>query len=316
MPLNRRSLLATATVGTVLKIPEPGHARVVMSEPGPVESHKAPLHVAAVTIDARDVTGLAVFYESNIGLHRISQSPERITLGAGGVGFLHIDAAPRAKPEPRRVAGLFHTAFLMPSRAELGAWFRIANDRDAPFDAASDHGVSEAFYLTDPEGNGIEVYSDRPKSEWRRKGSGYDLTTGPMDVAGVVAEGLAVERTDGLFPAAARVGHVHLKVGDIAQAEAFYAAALGLDVIDRRSGGTFYSSGGYHHHIATNTWASNGAGPRPSDIAGLREIELKATDKAVLDAAAKRLGIQNHGDRFSVRDPWNIRLTLALGNRT
>lgn len=271
-----------------------------------LESHTAPIHVAAVTLRARDMGELAAFYEAQIGLDRISAHGDRISLGSGGEAYLHIDAAPKGEPEPERAAGLFHTAFLLPDRASLGRWFLRAHGQGVAFEGASDHAVSEAFYLSDPEGNGIEVYHDRPRAAWRKETDGsVHMTTARMDVNAVVAEGQSQGAGDGRFPEASRVGHVHLKVGDAAEAERFYVSALGFDVTHRRRpDAVFLSSGGYHHHLAANTWMSRGAGRRADGALGLAQLSLHIHDPALKAAISDRMG----GAAFA--DPWGNRITL------
>ena len=279
-----------------------------------LESHKAPLHIGAVTLKAHDMPALARFYEAVIGLDVIAASAEKITLGSGGVGYLHLLAAPHAALSPRIAAGLFHTAFLLPSRAALGAWFKGARQRGAPITGASDHDVSEAFYLDDPEGNGIEVYADRPREQWRHEGDEIYMTTSRMDVRAVVAagDGLAGE---GCFPAESRIGHVHLKVGEIAAAERFYNSLMGLDIMAKRPGGTFFSAGGYHHHIATNTWQSAGAPPRDETSLGLVTVDIDVSDASIMDGIEARLTvdpIKGAARSFAVLDPWSTELRFTL----
>ena len=279
-----------------------------------LESHKAPLHIGAVTLKAHDMPALARFYEAVIGLDVIAASAEKITLGSGGVGYLHLLAAPHAALAPRIAAGLFHTAFLLPSRAALGAWFKGARQRGAPITGASDHDVSEAFYLDDPEGNGIEVYADRPREQWRHEGDEIYMTTSRMDVRAVVAagDGLAGE---GCFPAESRIGHVHLKVGEIAAAERFYNSLMGLDIMAKRPGGTFFSAGGYHHHIATNTWQSAGALPRDETSLGLVTVDIDVSDASIMDGIEARLTVEpikGAARSFAVLDPWSTELRFTL----
>jgi catechol 2,3-dioxygenase len=317
MPLTRRKFVSAAASGAVIaNVPS---SSVISGEPNAVlESHKAPLHIRSVTLKARKMKDLAAYYEQMIGLERISETAEDIILGSGGVGYFQILSAPEANPEPRRTAGLFHTAFLLPSRAALGAWFKATFDKDMDFEAASDHGVSEAFYLTDPEGNGIEVYADRPRKLWPRDGKGYDMTTGQMDVQSVLEDGLQTGVTKGQIPAASRIGHVHLKVGDLNAAEQFYTSVVGLDITNQRSGGTFFSSGGYHHHIAANTWTSAGAPPRPNGMTGLSRIDFAVTDEAVFADIHKRLSdsAANPVSNLTlVQDPWAIAIAFTRGER-
>lgn len=283
------------------------------SDATPLESHKAPLHIRSVTLRARNMPSLARFYERFFGLETLATDFDAVTLGTGGVGYLTIIAAPDAKPETQSGAGLFHTAFLLPSRAALGAWFNAAREKGAPIEAASDHDVSEAFYLTDPEGNGIEVYADRPRDQWRAEGTGVHMTTSRMDVRAVSEAGRGVPG-DGRFPAESRIGHVHLRVGDIVAAEHFYHDLLGLDVMARRPGGTFFSAGGYHHHIATNTWQSAGAPPRQPNTTGLVAVDIAVKDPELLARIEQRLGdAPIEGARgLSVLDPWSTELRLTL----
>jgi catechol 2,3-dioxygenase len=271
-----------------------------------LESHRAPIHVGSVTLRARDMAALAGFYEGKMGLDRIGAGPDRISLGSGGVAYLHIDAAPSAEPEADGSAGLFHTAFLLPDRASLGRWFLRTHGAGVRFEGASDHAVSEAFYLSDPEGNGIEVYRDRPRAEWRHDTDGaVHMTTARMDLDGVVAAGQAMDMGDGRFPADSRIGHVHLKVGNAAEAEQFYAAAFGFDITHRRRpDAVFLSSGGYHHHLAANSWMSRGSSRRAEGATGLAEVAFAVFDPALKSAITDRMG----GFRFE--DPWGTRLAV------
>ncbi len=195
-----------------------------------------------------------------------------------------------APAETGREPGLFHIAFLLPSRADLAAWVAHAQALGAPIEGASDHLVSEAIYLSDPEGNGIEVYADRPRAGWRKEGDGVAMATLPLDGRGLMAE-LSAARDPWTFPAEGRIGHVHLRVGDLAEAEAFYRGALGMDVMARYPGAVFLSWGGYHHHLAVNVWRARGSGPRPARLAGLEEITLSGPGPArsVTDPAGLRL---------------------------
>jgi catechol 2,3-dioxygenase len=258
------------------------------------------------------MSGLAAFYEEKIGLARLAESEDRISLGAGEAAFLHIDSAPLGIPEPPEAAGLFHTAFLLPDRASLGRWFLRAQGLGVPFEGASDHGVSDAFYLSDPEGNGIEVYADHPRSSWVHDADGgVSMKTAPMDVAAVVAEGRANGAGDGRFPDDARIGHVHLKVGDATEAERFYADRFRLAVTHRRPPhAVFLAAGGYHHHLAANTWASRGAVRRPDGALGLSEIALAVTEPALFEAIT-----QGPGGAEAI-DPWGNRLRIQRSEPT
>jgi catechol 2,3-dioxygenase len=276
-----------------------------------LEARRAPLHVASVTLRARDMAALARFYETTMGLERIAATQEAVTLGAGGEGFLRIEAAPDAPAGGAGEAGLFHTAFLLPSRADLGRWLSAALEAGVPLEGASDHAVSEALYLSDPEGNGIEIYADRGRADWPVRGGQIAMTTARMDTGAVRAEGARAGAPTLRFPAGARIGHVHLKVGDAAQAEAFYAGRLGFDVTHRRPQAAFFAMGGYHHHLAANAWSSAGAGPRRPEGAGLAEVGLAVTDPALWTSLSAKLGGEGASDATATAtDPWGTVIRL------
>jgi catechol 2,3-dioxygenase len=248
-----------------------------------------PLHVAAVGLKAKSVPTLASYYRTLLGLETIAERDGHALLGAGGVPFLELSALPpgAALDDPRS-AGLFHTAFLMPTRAYLGRWVRHAIETRIPVDGMSDHVVSEAFYLTDPEGNGIEIYADRPEGEWRwTDGKLVDMRTDPLDVDAILRSVPPGAAPYGSAPEALRIGHVHLRVGNDKTAEEWWTSEIGLDVVARYPGATFLSSGGYHHHIAGNIWRSRGAGPRDASRGGLAYVALSgsavATERVIAD---------------------------------
>ena len=276
-----------------------------------LQSHQSPLHIGAVTLIAKDAPRLGEFYQKIIGLDIVDRHEGRMSLGSGGEAYLHLIHSPKTALESPRSAGLFHTAFLLPSRASLGRWFTGAHGRGAEFSGASDHGVSEAFYLDDPEGNGIEVYADRPRGEWPRRAGGVNMTTERMDVDGVVSAGRSAPIVDG-FPPQARIGHVHLRVGDINAVRSFYVDQIGLQEMDRRPGGVFYSAGGYHHHIATNQWQSAGAPARPAGTTGLAEVEIRVTEPAAMSILRTKAPAQADGT-IALRDPAGITFKVRSG---
>lgn len=281
--------------------------------PTSVTSSSTPLRIGKVTLTVNDLDGVGDFYQKVLGLAVLDRTDGVMQLGAGNDIFLQLvgDAsAPRSSP---RDAGLFHTAFLLPTRADLGTWIdHVARNR-FPIQGASDHAVSEALYLADPEGNGIEVYIDRPSSQWPYAAGALQMTTDPLDI-----DSLRAAASGGSWqgaPAGSMVGHVHLQVGATAQADAFYADALGLGVTARYPGASFYGSGGYHHHIAGNIWNSRNAARRNPGATGLREVELLAADAATYDQTiagltAAGLDIQSRPDHIGVQDPWGTSLTL------
>src|SRR5215470_16012250 len=254
----------------------------------PTFANRTPLHVGAYALKVRDLDRVTAFYRDVLGLAVLDQTKDGAVLGAGGVPFVHLEHRPNAKPDDTREAGLYHTAFLMPTRADLARWVLHVARNKVQLTGASDHAVSEAFYLDDPEGNGIEVYYDRPRETWEWTGDALRITTDPLDIDDILREVPPTAAFAGA-PDGMRIGHVHLRVGDVGRAETFYRDALGLDVTRRRHGASFLSSGRYHHHIAGNVWHSAGAGPRDAGRTGLSWLALEAADATAFDAAQARL---------------------------
>jgi catechol 2,3-dioxygenase len=283
----------------------------------PTFASRTPLHIGAVALKVRDLDRLAAFYRDAVGLVVLDQSKDSALLGAGGVPFVHLEHSPEAKPDDTREAGLYHTAFLMPTRADLARWIlHVARNR-VQLTGASDHAVSEAFYLDDPEGNGIEVYYDRPAESWQWTGNDLRITTDPLDIDDILREVPPTSAFAGA-PDGMRIGHVHLRVGDIGSAETFYRDALGLDVTRRRHGASFLSSGRYHHHIAGNVWHSAGASARDESRAGLAWLALEAADAAAFDQAKARLAQAGHelvpvANGVETTDPWGTRIRITRG---
>jgi catechol 2,3-dioxygenase len=268
-----------------------------------LEARNAPIHVACVTLIVRDLAACAAFYRDGLGLAQLATSQTETHFGAaGGEAILILKADPDAAPAQRRDAGLFHTAFLLPARADLARWIDHARRMGLRLEGASDHLVSEAVYLSDPEGNGIEVYVDRPRALWppdpAPDGPRVAMATNPLDGAGLMAEIAHEAHAPWRFPTGGGVGHVHLKVGDLAAAEAFYTGQLGMAVMARYPGAVFLSWGGYHHHVAVNVWSSQGAPPRQPGEAGLGEVAFicatppAAINDAINDPAGNRLIFQ------------------------
>lgn len=276
-------------------------------------SHSALVRPARTTLVVRDLDRVARFYREVVGLHHVDAERDQVQLGAAGATLLELVRRPDADLQPQGFAGLFHTAFLLPSRADLGRWLRRAIDVGIAFDGAADHHVSEALYLTDPEGNGIEIYADRPRESWQWSGDQVQLTTEPLDVQGLIAAGGSAAPDAARVPDLTVIGHIHLRVGGIPQAEVFYRDVLGLEVTARRPGATFYATGGYHHHVATNSWLSRNAPKRSGTTTGLASFELEATDDSSFNALAERLlaaGGRQAGDAIKVADPWLNRIVV------
>lgn len=271
-----------------------------------------PLHMGRVTLAVRNLPLVADFYRKVIGLEPLETEAGRVSLGAGGKVLLTLVEDKAAAATSPRAAGLFHTAFLVPTRHDLARWLLHVAEIGAAIQGASDHLVSEAIYLADPEGNGIEVYCDRAPRDWAWQGDTVAMATERLDLQGLVA-GVEPGPWTGL-PAGTCVGHVHLRVGDIPAAEHFYRDALGLALTARYPGGSFYASGRYHHHIATNVWQSRGAGPRPQPSTGLRSLEVLAGTGeawAALQAKALAAGARHQQDgSLLLDDPWRNTLVL------
>lgn len=234
----------------------------------------APTHIGRIGIVARDAATMSQYYQQVVGLKELANSGGHITLGAGERPLMEIEQSSAVRPDDPRSAGLYHTAFLLPSRADLGRWIRHAIEKRIRVDGAADHLVSEALYLTDPEGNGIEIYADRPADSWDWEGRSVRMATDPLDADGILASAADAPAWDGA-PGNSIIGHVHLRVGDVRAAEGFWNRDVGFDTVMNYGGqAVFLSTGGYHHHIGANSWQSRGAGPRDKDRTGLQWVEL------------------------------------------
>jgi catechol 2,3-dioxygenase len=280
--------------------------------------HRLPdaTRLGAVRLQVADLARSLAYYEGVLGL-RVAERIER-----GARLAAHGDDAPLVELVERRGArpmaargrlGLYHFAILLPDRAALGRFVRHLAETGVRA-GAGDHLVSEAFYLQDPDGLGIEVYADRPRETWRRVGRELMMATDPVDVASLVAAA-----GDGAWtgmPAGTVIGHVHLHVGDVTRAAEFYAEGIGFDrMVWQYPGALFLGAGGYHHHLGTNTWAGSGARPPAGDDARLLEWTIVVPDAADVDAAAASLARGGHalardrGDALAA-DPWGTTVRL------
>lgn len=270
----------------------------------------APLQVGMVTLNVRDHNRVADYYRHLLGLETIGQDGTTVQLGVNGLALLELRGNAALVQRNPRSAGLFHTAFLMPDRQSLGGWLRhVATDRIS-VDGASDHLVSEAVYLHDPEGNGIEVYADRPRAQWDIDGKQITMSTEQLDIPSLLD--LAPEKSWAGAPAGLIVGHMHLQVGDNAIAEPFYSGVLGTDITAHYPGASFYGAGGYHHQLATNIWSSRGAGPIPQNQTGLVGFELLADDDAQRSAILERA----QSNQTTITDPWGLAITLNVARES
>ena len=269
-----------------------------------------------VALVVADLSRSLQYYTQRIGLQVQRQVPGAAWLGAGGDDLLHLIEQPGVRSVQRGRTGLYHFAILAPTRSDLGRTLQHLVATETRIDGASDHGVSEALYLTDPDGHGIEIYRDRPTSEWPVTRDGLRMTLDPLDFRGVMAAAASHETPYAGMHRATVIGHVHLHVADLHAAEAFYVDALGLDLMQRFQGqASFVSAGGYHHHLGLNVWAGVGAPPPPADAARLASFELVLPDAAALRATIAHLaglGVATapEGSGWRVLDPARNMLIL------
>jgi len=268
--------------------------------------------IGAVRLTVADLEGARDFYRDAIGLSELEARDGIVRLGTNERALIELAGDQDAPPRPRGTSGLFHLAILVPSRADLARALQRVAEAGRRLSGASDHLVSEALYLSDPEGNGIELYRDRPREEWPIRDGVLQMDTLPLDLDGVLGE-LRRDDAGAGMPGGTRIGHVHLNVGDLSAAEAFYSGALGFDVMVRGyPGALFVSAGGYHHHVGLNTWAGEGAPPPPPGSRGLRQFEVRLPSPDQLAAEEDRL---REAGFEPVRDEDLVRVADPSGNR-
>jgi catechol 2,3-dioxygenase len=269
-----------------------------------------------VTFTITDLDRSIAFYQDDLGLRVHERGDADAVLGDGELDLLALIEEPEARPAGRH-AGLYHVALLFGEREELARAAQRLAVRRTTVHGASDHGVSEAIYLADPDGNGLELYADRPRTDWPRGPRGeLEMYTLPLDVEallGLVADDEPVPHAHGL-----RVGHVHLHVGDLHRALQFYRDVLGFEPTATMPSAAFLSAGGYHHHVGLNTWRGEGVAPMPgpTEVVGLRRWTIRLDEPD--DVAGVRARINGAGvdhaerdDGMLVLDPWDIPLLIA-----
>jgi catechol 2,3-dioxygenase len=261
--------------------------------------------LGAVELTVTDLDRSVSFYEDAIGLRTHRREEGRATLGAGGEDLLVFIENPNARPAGRD-AGLYHFALLHPSRQELArAAARLARTR-TPIQGASDHGISEAIYLPDPDGNGIELAADRPKEQC----PDLSVMSGgpdPLDLNALL-ESVADEETQESVDPHAIIGHIHLHVGDLKESTHFYVQVVGFEIMTYLPSAVFVAAGGYHHHVGFNTWRGPGVPPAPDGTVGLRHFTVVLRDYAELTAlreraAAAGVDVEDTAEGAVVRDP-------------
>jgi len=283
--------------------------------PAPNYRLPAATHLGKVSLQVADLDRSLAFYERVLGLRVVERSGNRAVLGALGsdTAIVELVERPGARVVPRRgLLGLYHFAILLPERQALARFVRHLGDIGMQA-GMSDHFVSEAIYLQDPDNLGIEIYADRPRSEWRVEQGQLSMTTKTLDVGSLLAAA-GDEPWEGA-PPGTKIGHVHLHVGDIDRAAAFYHDGLGLDkMVWNYPGALFLSAGGYHHHLGTNTWAQ-GAPSASDQDARLIEWEILLPNTGAVEATAaslERAGypIEREGADVVARDPWGTQLRI------
>lgn len=266
--------------------------------------------IGRVELAVADASTVVPFYTDVVGLRVVDEGSYRVDLGVGEDTLVRLHEDANVPPRPPRAAGLFHLALRVPDRTDLARAARRLRDADR-LTGASDHLVSEALYTADPEGNGVEVYHDRPRSNWERTADGgIRLVTWPLNLEGldsIVSEGT------GPLPSGTTVGHVHLEVTDLQGAESFYVDTVGFDATYRTAGAAFVSAGGYHHHLGLNIW--NGRTERASGR-GLERFQVVLPDGSTLDRFVDRLEehprrIEDAEAGFALRDPDGIEIVVT-----
>ena len=275
-----------------------------------------------VKLQIADLSRSLEFYQAVLGLREVERGDSWSVLAARGddTPLVELHEHPGATSPPRRSRlGLFHFAILVPDRKSLGSFAKHLAAIGA-YAGASDHQVSEAFYLQDPDNLGIEVYADRPRDTWKRVGRELMMATDPLDVAALVGAAADAQWTG--MPGGTRIGHMHLHVGNLSEASEFFSEALGFDrMVWHYPGALFLSAGGYHHHLGTNTWAGAGARAPAPDDARLLEWTIQLPDAATLEALAQSLTHAGHhierndGISLITRDPWGTQIRAEARTR-
>jgi catechol 2,3-dioxygenase len=272
--------------------------------------------MGAVELGVSELERSRRYYEQEIGLRVLEQDGGRLSLGVDGTELLVLVEEPGARPADGHT-GLFHFALLTPDRPSLARWLAHAARDRVSLTGLSDHFVSEAIYLRDPDHHGIEIYADRPREGWEGRVE-EGMTTLPLDASSLLGEleDPETEPFDGL-PVGTTMGHVHLRVATIPETVAFYRDLLGFDLMAMYGQqAAFLAAGGYHHHLGANTWESAGAPPPPAGTAALRQATILLPDTAERDRVAARVADagqepETAPDGIAVRDPSGNRLLLA-----
>jgi len=274
-------------------------------------------HIGTASLRVSDLPRSLEFYTRIVGLQPLTQEAGAAVLGAGGRPILSLHEVRDASPQPAGTTGLYHVAILFPDRRSLARKVAQITAVHYPFGYA-DHLVSEAFYLSDPDGNGLELYRDRPREVWKWDDGQVRMATAPIDFRSFYA-GLGPEdpqQDDLAVPEGTCVGHMHLRVADLPTAQAFYQDGLGFDLTCRYPGALFLSAGGYHHHLGLNTWESRNGPPAPETAAGLQAFSLVLPDPAELERVCRQVEafgspVEQVGEDVVLYDPFRNRIQLV-----
>lgn len=271
-----------------------------------------------VHLMVKNLSSATNFYEQILGLHILEQTSSVVNFTANRQdAILTIEETIVPKNHVPKAAGLYHMAFLVPSKEQLGSVFNHIRSSGYPFSGASDHMVSEALYLNDVDGNGIEIYYDRSPETWNWQNSQVEMTIDPLDIKSLVASAEQSEWKG--MPIGTVMGHVHLNVANLAEAESFYVQGLGFDIVNRYgTQALFISSNNYHHHIALNTWGQQSSIKRNEQTLGLKSFSIVYPSEKVRQDVVTQLAnigstILNEDDYLTVIDPSGIEIQLFIG---
>lgn len=287
------------------------------------------MRISSIQLRTADLGRLRDFYADTLGFEPVESAEGRLELFADTdlEPLVTIEEEKGATPRPEFTTGLYHVAFLLPNRLELARLLARLAEQRYPLQGFADHGVSEAIYLADPDGNGIELYVDRPREEWPRKDGELEMFTHPLDLENLLLE--IDDKTpawDGIHPETG-IGHIHLQVSDLAQSGEFYHNVLGYDFVQKNFPGAFFlSTGGYHHHVGLNTWNSKGAPAPPRESMGLVRFGVETQDLITLrhmqvqflhkGVPFKEIPSENNSmPSLLVKDPNGIEIEIVVHQR-
>ena len=273
-------------------------------------------HIGAVSLSVADLARSLAYYQNSIGLKLLDKTKDTAALGAGNTVLLRLHEFPGARLV-RRATGLYHFALRVPSRRDLARVIQHFADSKTNIGGASDHLVSEALYLSDPDGHGIEIYRDRPSKTWFDAQGNPIGGTDPLNVREIMGELTAAETAWTGLPEKTDMGHVHLQVANIADANQFYMGVLGFEPTGQMPSASFISAGRYHHHIGMNTWAGVGVPPPPETAARLLSYEIVLPHQAALDDVLARVRaagvlLDQNSTGWTMRDPSHNLIVLRV----